>query len=262
MMHGRIVVRNTKEIFNTTKGVMMDKTNNPFLNKLDQLIDGVTKHSKIVLMALCATAVLGAGLLGYRWHRNRIEESAHRAFMNALKNFDAPLQGAQRPGMAENALTFKNKEEKWTTVEALFKQAYAEYSTAGLAPMFLAFQAEALIELGKNEEALTLLKTVTNSRMSTEIKDQYRIKVALMHIDSGKQDEIKQGLELLNKIAFETGSVVYDQALYYLGYYYWTQQDFEKAKSYWQQYIVKYSGDANFENQVRFVQNKLDLIAE
>lgn len=241
---------------------MMDKINNPVLYRFDKLVDTIKNNGKMVMIGACTATILVAGLFGYRWHRQRAEGFAYHTFTAALKKFEAPVGTKSRSGMqSTDEITFKTDKEKWTAVEAAFKNGYAEHSASGLAPMFLAFEAEALCELGKHEEALALLKKALNDMKSQEIKDCYRIKYALMQLDSGKENDVKEGLELLNKISFETGSAACSQALYQLGYYHWTRNEFEKSKNYWQQYLVKYSGVPDFEQYVRFIQSKLDLIA-
>ena len=106
--------------------------------------------------------------------------------------------------------------------------------------MFLVYQSEALLNLDKPDDAISLLDKATSVMTNTTIKDFYRIKLSLMMIDNSKELTKQQGLAVLQLISDDTKSCANETALYYLGAFYWSEKKFLEAKNYWQKLIVKY----------------------
>ncbi len=56
-------------------------------------------------------------------------------------------------------------------------------------------------------------------------------------MDADESDIQKQGLDDLQRIANDTVRADRDMALYYLGLYYWSQEDVDKARTVWSELL-------------------------
>ena len=88
---------------------------------------------------------------------------------------------------------FSSEQEKWQKVEEAFRLAYQQHSSSTLAPMFLAYQAMALVNLQKLDEAITTMKSAIKAMKSGAIKSFYEVTLSLMQIDSKNKLSKKQG---------------------------------------------------------------------
>lgn len=236
----------------------MDFTNSPIAEWFEKAADTVVVYKKVVIAGLLATAVAGASYAGYSYYRKRIQRAAHHDMVAALQYFDAPvIQDAKREGK----LQFATEEEKWKEVATQFNEAYKRNASSTLAPMFLAFYSEALSNLGQHKEAIRSLTEAVNSIKDARLQEYYQLKLALLNLDSKDEAAHKQGLDMLQKIAFNQQHAAHDQALYHLGLYYWINKKFNEAKNYWQQFIVKYGNEQALEPFIHNVRTKLELIA-
>jgi hypothetical protein len=136
---------------------------------------------------------------------------------------------------------FISHKEKWTEVERVFDDAYQKNKGAGIAPIFLAYKSEALLNLGKRDKAIESLNNAVsymNKRCAT--RSYYKMKLALMEIDSDNKTLQAKGLQRLKSIALDQNSYAQDMGLYRLGEYSWYKKDFSEAKNYWNQLLLKY----------------------
>ncbi|MBY0353396.1 hypothetical protein K2W90_03465 [Candidatus Babeliales bacterium] len=239
----------------------MESMNNPVLQGLDRLINNLVAHKKLVITALLATSLGAASFFGYRMYDQRVQVAAHRDFVEALNVYQAPVKGQAAQKNVTSDLQFDSEQEKWEKTEQAFRQGYANNSRAGIAAAFLALQSAALSNLGRKDEALTVLREALAHMKNAELKSYYDVKLALMQLDSEKEEERNAGLERLKAMSFEQQNVAHDQALYHLGEYFWVNKKFDEAKNYWQQFVVKYGSEIELAQQVALVKAKLDLIA-
>ena len=223
--------------------------------------NALVARKKEMALGLLFVAVMIAAFFGYRYHRRRTQIAAHHDFVHALKHYDAPVKKTAQYDPAKEIVEFNNDQEKWQRVAELFAQGYDKNSGAGLAPMFLAFQSEALINLKKLDEAINVLKKSVISMSNKDVASYYEIKLALMQLDSTNKSARDEGLERLKGLTREQGTIAYDQALFNLGNYYWINKQFDEAKSYWQQFIVKFGNDRSLAPLVETVRSRLDLMA-
>ena len=184
-----------------------------------------SKHTQNIALSLAALLVLVGGYLGYRWYVQQREERAQLVFAAAVD-------------LAQQALKSESDQQAgsvtWQDVEMAFKIGYDQNKSSYLAPYFLAFQAEALLRQRRQEEALSLMNEVL-SQLSTsdQLYDQYFLKRACIKLDSTDEQIKKQGLDELTSIADKADSLFKEPAEYYLGEYYWANQQFDKARDTW-----------------------------
>lgn len=176
------------------------------------------------------TLVLGAfamiALLGLWWVYGQFagqkEKDAQKTLASCIELYD------QAVGASETSVP-------WATVETACKRAYDEHSGSNLAPYFLAYQAEALAKQNKIDEAVTVMTQMIKSMStSSPLYNSYATKLALMQIDSTDSATHAQGLKKLEELAADTKNEQRDEALYYVGLYYWNLNDSVKAKEAWQ----------------------------
>ncbi|KKQ32429.1 MAG: hypothetical protein US49_C0008G0014 [candidate division TM6 bacterium GW2011_GWF2_37_49] len=216
----------------------MNVSRNPFLTWLDRSVNECLKYKKQIAFGLVA-ALLASGLVvGYLFFKNNANTSAYKDFITALKHYDGVVMTSQERFNDPSVKYFTTEHDKWTQTENIFNQGYQKHSRTNLGCMFLAFRAESLLNLGKIDEATTLFNEAINKMPNNDIKDYYKVKVALIKMD--KNDT--QGIEELQKMADTENSIANDLALYKLGAHYWNQKKFKEAKEYWQRLLVKTGG--------------------
>lgn len=181
---------------------------------------GAVHNTTIVLVVVAVlVALAGGGFYGYRWYRSSQEEVAQRIFSQNVQEYERVAQ--------------EGKTEDWASVETLFKIGYGQYSHSTFAPFFLLYQAEAMIKQDKNEQAREVLtKAVDTMSRSSDLYPLFEIKIALMNMDAHAPEAVAQ----LKILAAQT-SHFSDAAAYYLGQYYWINNDEKQAREVWQKMI-------------------------
>jgi tetratricopeptide (TPR) repeat protein len=210
------------------------------VTRLDKTVDAVVNHKRQAVLAIGGVIFLILAVLGYQYYSNRSQMLAHKDFVEAVKYLDAPIVPSEKAIVNENAMEFPTPEAKWKKIEEVFRTGYQNHRHSGIAPMFRAYQAEALLHLNKPEEALTELDAAVKSMPSDALKDFYRLKLALLKIDMNRPELQKEGFADLKKIAETSTNAANEAGLYYIGLYFWSQKDFAQTKNYWQQLMVKY----------------------
>jgi len=215
---------------------------NPLISYGQKAYNSILEHKKEAILA--ASFVLGAVILsvGYSYYKDGLQRRAQKDLVEALKSFDAPVHGA---GLKDEELNldaefFTSDKEKWTKVAQVFEQGYQKNKSAGIAPLFLAYQAQALINLGNLELAAKALNMALESMPESSARSFYKVKAALVSMDTEKKELQEQGLQRLKAIALDTNNTANPMALYYLGQHYRNAKDFNEAKNYWNQLVLKY----------------------
>ncbi len=239
----------------------MDASSNPIVMWMENTLDFIVKNKKQVLIGVAGIAILVTATVGYVFYKRHVREQAHKDLLQALRYYDGVVGKMSYADAA--TVSFASEAEKWQKTEQLFKEGYEAYKGTDLGSMFLAYQSESLLHLGKFDEALKVLSSAVVQMNDAAVKDFYRVKLALMLLDSGKEIDKQQGLGLLKKIADDTQSVANEAALYQLGSYYWYEKKFEEAKNYWQMLLVKYgTRDIKQPSQyVDIVKDKMALLS-
>jgi tetratricopeptide (TPR) repeat protein len=206
---------------------------------LDCSLDYVIKHKKQALLSFGLVVGATLAIWGYVAYSARVQIKAHGAFIEALKVYEASVV----PGSKEatgSLNRFASEEEKWTKVADVFRKNYEQYTSAGIAPIFLTFQAEALTRLGKFDEAIAVMQQALRKMNTDALKDFYGVKLAVMYLDSGKPEHKQEGLSALEKIVADQKNYAHEYALFQLGYYFWSEKNYAQARNHWQQFMVKY----------------------
>lgn len=230
----------------------------------DKLMKQILKYKIPTISIILVIGTTVGGFFTYRFYRGIIERQAQLEFVASMKYFEAPVQ---KPDLKVDQLSiedteiFPSNEEKWAKVEEVFKEGYEKNSSSGIAPLFLAFQSEALINLDRSDEAISVLKKAIGLLRDDTIKDSYQAKLSLMQLDSKDESVQKAGFELLQSMANKSGSLIRDLALYYLGEYYWVKKNFVEAKNYWSTLISEFGEKTKTPSEwAKLAVDKLKLI--
>jgi len=230
---------------------------------LDKAAQTAVANRKQVLIGFAGLVGLICLIIGYSYYNHYSQAQAHKAFQDALKYYQASVAPGARTYIKDDIIEFGSDEDKWKKVEEVFKTAYDKHKGAGIGPMFRILQSEALVNLHKIDDAVTLLESAVKALPSHEMRDFYKLKLALVKLESPTETIRKAGFAELKAIAENAAHLANEAGLYYLGLYFWTQKDFAQAKNYWQQLMVKY-GMKEARDQSGFtelVKAKLKLIS-
>jgi predicted negative regulator of RcsB-dependent stress response len=230
---------------------------------MDKFINIVKERQNAILTVIGLLVALGGLTYGYSYYKRVREEKAYRALVEALEYFDAPI----KKDAAADQLTvlgkkeFRTTDEKWQKTIDVLQKAYKNNSSSGIAPLFLAYQSEALISQGKLGDAVKMLREALTEMSSGPVKSYYEIKLALMLIDAKTNESISEGLKILEKFSLDDKNASNDAALYQLGEYYWNNKKFKEAKNYWNQLLLKYGKQEKYSSPwVSVAKEKLRLI--
>ncbi len=131
-----------------------------------------------------------------------------------------------------NEITEKEKKGMWEETEIAFRTGYLQSKSSTLSPYFLAYQMQALIEQNKYDEAYEILKDAVNKiKKNNLFYYLYQTTLALFEIDN---NETQVGLDHLVQLASDKNNPFNDMANFYLGEYYWSINNLEKAKQYFE----------------------------
>ncbi len=227
---------------------------------IERLFDRAVAYKKELFLSAALIAVSGVSITGYFWYKNRVAQFAHRAYAQALTLEQARvIKEGDTPASFEKI--FLTSTEKWEAVAQAFGAVYAEYNNSGIGVMAGAAQAQALIRLGKVDQARTVLGDVVARITSPELRALYSLTYARLLMDSDVVAEQQKGVGLLSQLASTKDSAVHDSALYYLGLHYWLTNDVIAATNYWKQLVMQYDNtDKKNSPWVSKVKEKLALV--
>jgi predicted negative regulator of RcsB-dependent stress response len=183
------------------------------------------KNTKIVIALIGLTAIGFGVYFAFKWHNVKIQQNAQRSFSEAVDTYkEAFLQSFEQSN--------KDSKAKWDEVELAFSVGHSQNPNSTISPFFLAYESDAQLKLGKIEEAYkTLNEAIEKMPKDSPYYYLYKIKSALIEID--KIDEHK-GIVNLNNLVTDKNNTFKDMASFYLGEYYWSKNDINKAKEQYQ----------------------------
>lgn len=234
---------------------------NSFAAWLDITLDKMLACRRYVVAGLVGIVLLIVGSIGFNWYWHGMQETAQKEFVELARYFEAPVVVGSPSRTEGESLQFASEQEKWAFIAQAYEKAHNRLKRTGMGPMFKVYEADALLTLGKQDEALAALEVAVRDVKSREVQDFLKLKVALVRLDNAKSAEA--GLTALKTLAADTSSFAHEAALYNLGYYYFTAHDAVQAKNYWQQMMVKYGmQDAKYPSAyAEQVRGKLKLIS-
>lgn len=179
------------------------------------------------MLLVVGAAALATGLFfAYRYYVVYRERSAQKVFSLSVDQFNQIESSSP---------------EIWKDMAVQFEHGYEHNSGSYLAPAMLAREADALVKENKLDEARSVMKRAVESvAASSPVSHLMRTKYALMQLDAANEAERTQGLETLKALADDKENEQRDQALFYLGRYFWVKNDAEQARQTWQTLLADF----------------------
>lgn len=169
---------------------------------------------QLVVGLLAFFVAAGLGWWLYSSYRARINEQACFAFAVQLENLERLRQD---PSADEQA---------WNAVGQDFAQAYKEYASSDLAPLYIAAQSEAALNAKKPQEAISLLEKALNAMGSSHsLYYLYKIKLQLMRLSSEDHTLVQEGMRELRALAEDAKNPQRGYAWYQLWHHAWVTGD-------------------------------------
>jgi len=189
------------------------------------------KNQKTLLSLLVGAGLLFGGWYGYRYYQTNKNQKAQRILSEVLSEYERALE--------------TNSVEAWGNLASLAALGYQQHKSAGSAPYFLAVESEAVRRQGDYQKAFALLdQTISGVSSRSAVHDLYKAKQALMMLDNADQAVKKEGLQELITLGANTKNSNRDLALYYVGYYYWVNDDIAQAQQSWNELIALETSDS------------------
>lgn len=172
---------------------------------------------------------LGMGIVkGKAWYVARKESAAQVTFADAYEEYRQALQALlQKDDAGKVEAAIKDALLNLESVEELHgSSVYSMYTHA--------LKADLCAQEKKYDQALVLLeKALTKMGTSSPVYYMYKTKQALILCDAGQADK---GVALLEELAQDTQNKQADTAAFYLGSYYWSEKQYDKAKAAWKMF--------------------------
>jgi len=189
--------------------------------EIRDLFEDQSRFLRPLALVLAVLLAASGGYVGYRYYVVSQEQDAHRSFVEYLETFQTAQQA--------------NVPQEWERIIGLFESGYQQHKQRNVAPLFLAMKANAQLQLGQSVESInTLQQAIDVLPKKSKLFPLLATKQALMQLDSDDDALSKVGLAQLVSLARDTDNSLQDMALYYLGRYYWAQDQIEDAKKAWQ----------------------------
>ena len=212
----------------------------------------MSSYAKYVTYLALSVLMFGLGMLGwlgYNYYSNRAEQAVFADLAENVEEFNKFLSSGRDVTL--------DGENKLDDLEHAFKIGSERHSKSKLAPYFRLYEADALIQKGKFDEALNVLNLAINGvDKANPFYYLFLSKGALIKTDNESLKE--EGLKELNDLANDINNPFSAMAGYYLGLFYYHSNDEVKAKDIWQNVLDKNKKDCSWCN---LISSKLKDIA-
>jgi predicted negative regulator of RcsB-dependent stress response len=218
------------------------KTNSVF-GTISNAIQAQGKSLSIVFF--CAVAVMGLSF-GYKLWSAKRERAAQYDFSALMTEYETASQ---------------DKNPEWDALLKKFEKNYEKHSNSSLLPYYLGYKVRILLHQDKRDEALETLNKIITDMPGSPIISLYHMERALMQLDSADETVKSVGLDTLMRLSNDTHNDYRDSAQFYLGRYYWANNDVDAARSVWQQLVDEQRDEKLAPSPwVQHVQDKLNTI--
>lgn len=171
--------------------------------------------------------VIGAFVIGgyflHGWYSARVQRQAQFAFTQSLEIYQQALA-------KDLTATEEKKDNDWDESDLAFKTAYDQNKHSKISPFYLVYRAQSLAQEGEIEKSINILNdAISKFSNDKHFLNLFKITKSLI-LFNGSIDDKKSAVENLDKLANDKENPLQDMALYYLGEYYSSENDNEKAK--------------------------------
>lgn len=199
------------------------------LNVYDWVVDQykklpLTDFSKKIVAGAMAGLILGIPLVfGLKWHRKHQNAQAYTQLYADVADLQQIL-GA--------------KDQNWESLEALYKNHVEEFSSTDAAPYFMKLYAQVLSMRGDAKDALAVTdRMMTNVDSTHPLFPVFALQRALLGLDQDDEQVRTTALEQLKGLAHDEHNTYRDAALYYLGSYFWVNEQLAESMAAWQELV-------------------------
>ncbi len=193
----------------------------------------VNRYIQALIIAGSIAVIAATGWFGYQWYTRRAEQKAYADLATTSESYKKAVASQDA--------------EKIKDSERAFAAAAQKYKNSSLAPYFLSYQADALVQQDKKTEALAVMdQMISKIKKESPLYSYYALKRALMKLDATQEDMQQAGRQELANLAQDNSNPVRDMALYYNGLEASRQGDLEKAASNWSELVSKAKPDSQW----------------
>lgn len=193
----------------------IQNTTNSLLRSISHFINVNTKP---IFMALSFLVLLIGLFFAHKLWMINTERSAQYDFSALITEYETMS---------------REKDVDWSALLEKFESNYAKHSGSLLLPYYLGYKAQILLAQDKKEEAIATLDKIIADIPASSLLAMYQMERALIQLDI--EDNV--GLQALQTLAQDTNNIFRDSAQYYLGSYYWANNQIEDARAIWQQLV-------------------------
>jgi predicted Zn-dependent protease len=176
-------------------------------------------NAKPFLMVFSFLGIMIGLFFAYKWWGIRRERAAQYDFAFLMTEYDTMI---------------REKNEQWSELLEKFEKNYEKHSNSSLLPYYLGYKVQILLAQDKKEEALGVLDAMIADMPGSPMLALYEMERALIQLDSDDTELNAVALQALHKLAEDTHNIFRDSAQYYLGRYYWANDEIDKAREIWQ----------------------------
>ena len=194
----------------------------------DMLTHGVKKYKRftltkahIIAMSISWVIVLSFFAIVYGIFGACVscrERAALKGFSEVIRLYD---QAKHNPDQATN----------WNSIAKMFEDQYQENKNAYIAPYFLLFKADALIQAGDTQNACVVMEQTTKEAQSQPLLPLIALKQYLLELDSLDQERQEQAIEKMRELGADISNIYADAALYHLGRYFLVKNRIDDARA-------------------------------
>jgi predicted negative regulator of RcsB-dependent stress response len=182
----------------------------------------IYSNDKNVIRAIAFVALLVGMFFAHKLWVNNREQSAQYDFAALMTEFE---------------MTSREKDPQWSALLEKFETQYKKHSNSSLLPYYLGYKVQILLAEDKRDEALATLDTMISDLVGSPLIALYEMERALLQLDIADAQLNDAGLETLKTLAQDKDNLYRDSAQYYLGRYYWANNQVADARAIWQQLV-------------------------
>lgn len=209
-------------------------------DRLGQMCSFVKSWQKELGVTLVAVVLVAGGLAWNHCSKLAINEAAFVTFEKLGRLTNASVDEGGKTREENGRVFFSSAEKKHLKLLNFCQEAFQNHSKSGLAPLFLANQAEALRQLGEDDKALAIMESAVSLMQSSTTRDLYDVKLCVMRLESVDAAIKAQGLSCLKAMVASSIAPADRFALFRLHEYHWVAKEYSEALSYGSEYLLKY----------------------
>ena len=193
------------------------------------------RYMFLVVLVLVLAGIGVGGYYGYNWYRASSERDAQLVMADAYHEYTQAIQSFEQAKDENDQLATQHLEDAILACDMLLRSHGNTY----LAAYAQAFKADLLIIQNQKQEGLALLEQAVTA-MNNNYPGYYlfKNKIALVRIDLaesiGDAAGVELGVKQLHELVVNPKNPASTESAYFLGEYYWSINDTQKAQEAWQ----------------------------